>query len=360
MNPVDREYYDILEISPNATLEDIKKSYRALALKYHPDKNKSPEALEKFKKIGTAYETLSDEESRKNYDMFGKNGLKGGMKGGGMNGGMNGNPFGGFDPFGGNFFSSFGFPGNNRGQNAGKTQDMVYHLSVPLDNFYNSKTKRIKISRDVVCGGCRGEGGSDSEQCKDCNGRGARVMRKTVGPGMIQQVQSQCDKCNGEGKIIKNVCKNCNGKKVSSECKIIDVEIKKGFSNGQKIVFKNLSNEAPGVVTGDFIVVLEEGSHPIFTRSPTNKNDLSMKRKISLREALTGFNYKFQHLDDRTIEVISPPGDIVSPGKTIKIPNEGMPFLNDSRKGDLYITYEIEFPTSLPSETRTQLLSLLP
>jgi DnaJ family protein A protein 2 len=333
------EFYERLGVAPDAKIDDIKKAYKKMAIKYHPDKNpNNPEAEHKFKEVSEAYEVLSDENKRQMYDKYGKEGLKEG----GFGAHSAADIFEQF--FGGGGFSSF-FGGGGRGPR--RTEDIHHELGVTLEDLYKGKTTKLSVTRNVLCSTCTGSGtksGASTGKCKTCEGRGIRLIIKQLGPGMIQQMQTVCNDCGGKGEVIKDEdkCKDCKGKKVNKEKKILQVYVDKGMRHGQKIVFSGESDEAPGQEPGDIIFVLIEKKHEIFKR---NGNDLYMEATIPLVEALAGFAFTVKHLDDRVLLVKSEKGEIINPGDIKMIANEGMPIhKRPFEKGNLYIHFNIEFP----------------
>jgi DnaJ family protein A protein 2 len=334
------EFYERLGVTPDAKLDDIKKAYKKMAIKYHPDKNpNNPEAEHKFKEVSEAYEVLSDENKRQMYDKYGKEGLKEG----GFGAHSASDIFEQF--FGGGGFHSFFGGGGGRGPR--RTEDIHHELGVTLEDLYKGKTTKLSVTRNVLCSTCTGSGtksGANTGKCKTCEGRGIRLIIKQLGPGMIQQMQTVCNDCGGKGEVIKeeDKCKDCKGKKVSKEKKILQVYVDKGMRHGQKIVFSGESDEAPGQEPGDIIFVLIEKKHEVFKR---NGNDLYMEATIPLVEALAGFAFTVKHLDDRTLLVKSEKGEIINPGDIKMIGNEGMPIhKRPFDKGNLYIHFNIEFP----------------
>ncbi|PIN88376.1 hypothetical protein AB205_0134660 [Aquarana catesbeiana] len=270
-------YYDVLGVKPNATPDELKKAYRKLALKYHPDKN--PNEGERFKQISQAYEVLSDAKKRDLYDKGGEQAIKeGGMGGSGF-----GSPMDIFDMF-------FGGGG------------------------------RMQRER-------RGRGGRKGavECCPNCRGSGMQIRIHQIGPGMVQQIQSVCPECQGQGERInpKDRCKSCNGRKIVREKKILEVHIDKGMKDGQKITFAGEGDQEPGLEPGDIIIVLDQKDNAIFTR---RGEDLLMHMEIELVEALCGFQKPIVTLDNRTIIITSHPGQVVKHGDIKCVLNEGMPF----------------------------------
>uniref|UniRef100_A0AAZ3RW53 DnaJ heat shock protein family (Hsp40) member A2a n=1 Tax=Oncorhynchus tshawytscha TaxID=74940 RepID=A0AAZ3RW53_ONCTS len=206
-NVVDTKLYDILGVSPTATENELKKSYRKLAKEYHPDKN--PNAGDKFKEISFAYEVLTNPEKKELYDRYGEQGLR---EGGGGGGGMD-DIFSHI--FGGGLFGFMGGQGRSRNGGRRRGEDMVHPLKVSLEDLYNGKTTKLQLSKNVLCGTCNGQGGKTGavQKCVACRGRGMRIMIRQLAPGMVQQMQSVCTDCNGEGEVIneKDRCKKCEG-----------------------------------------------------------------------------------------------------------------------------------------------------
>ncbi|KAJ3122639.1 Type I HSP40 co-chaperone [Physocladia obscura] len=315
-----------------------------MALKYHPDKN--PDAGDKFKEISHAYEVLSDSQKREVYDRYGEEGLEGAAGGpGGMNpGDLFSQLFGGGgggDPFG------FGGRGGGRPSGPRRGKDMAHSLKVSLEDLYKGKTSKLALQKQVLCGPCEGRGGKvgATKTCSSCNGRGVKIVIRQMGP-MIQQMQQTCPDCNGEGETInaKDKCTACNGKKVSNERKILEVFIDKGMTDGQKITFTGEADQAPGVVPGDIIIVVEEKPHDRFKRKGA---DLFIDIKLDLLTALAGGHFTIQHLDDRILMVHILPGEVIKPDEIKCINGEGMPVhKRPFDKGNLYIKFEIVFPES--------------
>lgn len=340
------KYYDILEVKPSCTPEELKKAYRKLALKYHPDKN--PNEGEKFKLISQAYEVLSNPDKRRIYDEGGEQALKEGGTGVGGT-----SPMDIFDMF-------FGGGGRSRRERRGK--DVVHQLSVTLEELYNGSVRKLALQKSVLCASCEGLGGKKGavERCTTCRGSGMQIRVQQIGPGMVQQIQSICVECHGQGELInaKDRCKTCNGKKVVRERKVLEVHIDKGMLDGQKITFSGEGDQEPGLEAGDIIIVLDEKEHSVFRRSNDN---LVMRMQLSLIESLCGFQKTVRTLDDRELIVSSLPGQVFKQGDVKCILNEGMPhYRNPFEKGRLIIQFSVEFPQQLPLEVIPQLEKLLP
>jgi len=276
--PVDNsKFYKLLEVEKNATEAEIKKAYKKMAIKHHPDKGGDENM---FKEITRAYEVLSDSDKRSKYDRFGEEGLEDG---------------GGGDPS--DIFSAF-FGGGGGGRGGGgrrrqKTKDVVQPLKVTLEQIYNGSTKKMAITRQVI------DKKKGVTSCSECGGRGVKVEVIRMGP-MIQQMQSACSACGGEGKSFKT----------KQEREVLEVHIQKGSADGHKVTFREMADEHPEADTGDVHFVLKVQEHADFKRKGA---DLFLERTISLVEALCGFELEITHLDGRKLLVKTSPGELVKP-----------------------------------------------
>eukprot|EP00904_Undaria_pinnatifida_P001334 jgi/Undpi1/11200/HiC_scaffold_30.g13498.m1 len=312
------ELYQILDIEKEASENDIKKAYRKLALKNHPDKGGDPEV---FKEITMAYEVLSDPDKRKLYDKYGKEGVEGEGAGGGQT------PEDIFSMFFGGGAKSRGGPR--------KGEDDRHKLKVALEDLYNGKTCRLAVTRN-------------------------KVQFRQIGPGMVQQLQSACSSCRGEGKVIneRDKCKACGAKKVVTERKVLEVHITKGMRNGQKITFGGEADEAPGVIPGDIIFIVEEKEHPVFRRKGA---DLVIEKNLTLVESLCGFDFSITHMDKRSLRVKSNPGQVTKHDDVFMLDGEGMPTVgNPFVKGRLFVIFKVTFPDALPPAAVEVLEKVLP
>ncbi|KAJ8633744.1 hypothetical protein MRB53_027080 [Persea americana] len=330
------KYYEILGVSKSASQDELKKAYRKAAISHHPDKGGDPE---KFKELSQAYEALSDPEKREIYDQYGEDALKEGMGGGGGSH----SPFDIFESFFGR--SSFG-GGSSRGRRQKQGDDVVHSLKVSLEDLYNGTSKKLSLSKNVLCPKCKGKGSKSgaSGRCYGCQGSGTKISTRRIGPGMIQQMQHVCSDCKGSGEVIseKDKCNQCKGNKVSQEKKVLEVHVEKGMQHGQKIVFEGEADEAPDTVAGDIVFVLQLKEHPKFKRK---SDDLYVEHTLSLTEALCGFQFALTHLDGRQLLIKSDPGEVIKPGQHKAINDEGMPqYQRPFMKGRLYIQFNVEFP----------------
>uniref|UniRef100_A0A6M2DKK9 Putative dnaj c chaperone protein n=1 Tax=Xenopsylla cheopis TaxID=163159 RepID=A0A6M2DKK9_XENCH len=345
-------YYDVLGVKPGCTPEDLKKAYRKLALKYHPDKN--PNEGERFKLISQAYEVLSDPAKKSIYDQGGEQALK---EGGGGAGGFS-SPMDLFDMFFGGGFS--GGRGGRRRERRGK--DVIHQLPVSLEELYKGAVRKLALQKNVICDKCEGRGGKKGavEQCPTCRGSGMQVQIQQLGPGMIQQIQSVCSECRGSGERInpKDRCKQCQGRKTVRERKILEVHVDKGMTDGQKIVFAGEGDQEPELEPGDIVIVLDEKDHPNFKRSGS---DLILRMNIQLVEALCGFQKVVKTLDDRDLVMTCLPGEVIKHGDVKCVLNEGMPqYKNPFEKGRLIVQFLVTFPNTIPPEMVNALESCLP
>lgn len=345
-------YYDTLGVSPNCTEDELKKSYRKLALKYHPDKN--PNEGERFKAISQAYEVLSNPEKREIYDHGGEQAIKQG----GQGGMSDHNPM--------DIFEMFFGGGRKRERGPKKGRDIVYQMSVTLEELYNGATRKLAISKKVVCESCAGRGTKSPSigptKCSGCKGSGIKIRIEHVGPNIVQRMETECNECGGQGEIIhsKDKCKNCDGKKIAREKKIIEVHIDKGMEDGQKITFANEGDMEPGLdLPSDIVVVLDERPHETFKRC--QKNDLLTTLDLNLNEALCGFTRAIKTLDDRTLILRTHPGEVIKHGSFKSIPSEGMPLhRNPFDKGNLLVQIAVTFPDEIDPDIAAQLETILP
>ncbi|KAI4503434.1 hypothetical protein M0802_001656 [Mischocyttarus mexicanus] len=344
-------FYDVLGVKPDCSPEDLKKAYRKLALKYHPDKN--PNEGERFKQISQAYEVLSNPEKKRIYDQGGEQALKeGGMGGNGFT-----SPMDIFDMF---FGGAFGGGRGRRRERKG--QDVIHQLSVSLEELYNGTVRKLALQKNVICDKCEGIGGKKGsvEQCTSCHGSGMQVQIQQLGPGMLQHMQSMCSECKGQGERInpRDRCKQCMGRKTVRDRKILEVHVDPGMMDGHKIVFSGEGDQEPDLEPGDIVILLEEKEHDVFKRS---RHDLIMRMHLELVEALCGFQKVIRTLDGRDLVITSFPGMVTKHGDVKCILNEGMPIHKDPfTHGKLVIQFVVNFPKSISPAVILTLEQCLP
>lgn len=343
------EYYDLLGVDQNATEDEIKKAYRKKAMEHHPDRGGD---IEKFKEIKDAYEVLSDEQKRQQYDQFGPEGVKQSEQMGGQPGGQ---------PFNEDIFSQF-FGGGAQQRAPQKTDTMHTRAELSLEEMFQGATKELRFNKQVICDTCDGLGASSKKgikHCRVCNGSGVVTQTRQVGPFM-QQVQSECTACGGNGQTIDKAyeCGSCNGKKVKREKKVLEVKIRPGIKHGTKLYLRGQADQYPGMEAGDIILTVNQKKHEHFTCADT---DLVYKHKLSLAEALTGYRFPLKNVDGKTLVLESSEGEIVDAGSLQVVPGAGMPKGNrpDGDRGDLYVMFDVEMPKSISTEDAEKLKEVL-
>jgi DnaJ-class molecular chaperone len=368
MNNNQEDFYNILEINKSASQDDIKKAYRKLALKWHPDKNKSSEATDMFKKINEAYDTLSDPEKRQIYDQYGKDGLN--------SRGMKFEPGNAFDIFSqvfGNqeFFGMAGMPNIFPGlhmfhEQQNKEQfDIIWVEHLTLKEVYTGKQITRELVRKKICESCNGTGYSDKIEhtCKQCNGNKIIQQQTRMGP-MISISQIQCPSCRGKGNDgSNNVCMSCNCSKLQIKRDTITISIPSGFIDNDVLGFNNMGNFNPITKhTGKLLVKVVLQNNTNFLRGVTinnkltiDKYDLVMQMEITLAEALCGLTKTFKNPNDNEITInIS---DVIKNGEIYIIENEGLPS-KENKQGNIYVIFNVTFPY-VSKERKEQLWKIL-
>lgn len=347
--PEKRDYYDVLGVDKGATDKEIKKSYRKLAMKYHPDVSEDEEATEKFKEISEAYAVLSDTEKRNTYDQFGH---------AGMDGFSNEDIFRNinfediFQGFGGGFesiFDIFGFGGGRNRAGPQRGSDIYAEIEITLEQAAAGIDRDIIINHDVTCPTCHGnkaEPGSNPQTCQVCGGTGQVKQVTNTFLGQMMNVRP-CPDCGGEGKIITNPCGNCNGKGRIKEENTIHIKIPAGVEDGSRLRVQGEGNagDANGGY-GDLIVLINIMSHKEFQRDGAN---LYYEQKISFVQASLGDTIDIPTIDGE-VELKIPPG---TQSETVfRLRGQGMPIMRRSSKGNLYVTAKVVVPQKLNEEQK--------
>ena len=358
-----RDYYEVLGVDKNASADDIKKAYRKMAIKYHPDKNPGDkEAEEKFKEAAEAYSVLSDADKKARYDQFGHSGVEGAgpdFSGGFGNlndilndlfGGAFGGGFGGFSGFGG------GFGGGQRQQRVYRGRDIRVRVKLTLEEIAKGVDKEINIEKNVPCSDCNGKGAknsSDIKNCPACNGTGQvqRVVNSFLGHTVTY---STCQQCGGEGKIISNPCKSCNGTGLVRKRETIKVKIPAGVEAGMQLTIQGEGHAAKNNgINGDLLVVIEEYDHPNLKREG---NNLYYTKVISVVDAMLGTEVNIPCLDgDYKIKIDAG----TQSGEVMRLKGRGLPSVNGySGTGDLYVKIGVWIPKKLTKDEKAAIESL--
>ena len=348
-----RDYYEVLGVSKSADATEIKKAYRKLALKYHPDKNPGDkEAEEKFKEAAEAYDVLSNEEKRRRYDQFGHAGV-GGAGQGGFGGGMSmddifsqfGDIFGSFGGFSG--FGGFG--GGRSARRVNRGTNLRVEVKMNLQEIATGIEKKIKVKKYVACQHCNGTGAKDGKSystCSTCKGSGqvTRVQNTILG---AMQTTSTCPTCEGEGKIINEKCTFCNGEGVLMSEEVISINIPAGVGEGMQLSLSGKGNAARrGGVNGDLIVLIEEEEHPELVR---DGNDLLYNVFIGYPEAVLGETVEIPTIEGK-VKVKIEAG--TQPGKILRLRGKGLPDVNGYGKGDLLAKVNVWIPKNLSKDEK--------
>jgi molecular chaperone DnaJ len=354
-----RDYYEVLGIEKSAGEDDIKRAYRKLALKYHPDKNKDdPHAEEKFKELAEAYEVLSDADKRAKYDQYGHAGLEADFGQGGFNwsnfthAGEFSDLFEGLGGFGSIFETFFGGGmggGYNSRSRPNRGEDLQVPLSLKLKDVANGVEKKIKLSVKVKCEDCHGSGSKDgnTKTCPQCNGSGRIRQSQRSLFGQIATVVA-CPTCQGEGTIIASKCPKCHGEGRVNDVRTIDVKIPAGVQEGQYLRLREQGNAGRrGGPAGDVLVLIHEQDDDVFQRED---NNLICDFPVSFTQAALGTEVEIPTLTAK-IKMKIPSG--TQSGKVFRLRGQGLPDVNGGYRGDLFVRVHVMTPTKISTEERS-------
>lgn len=347
-----KDFYQTLGVDKTASKDELKKAYRKLAMKYHPDQNKdNPEAEAKFKEINEAYDILKDDQKRAAYDQFGEAAFDGSMGGGA--GGFQGG-FGGAGAFSDIFEDMFGdFMGGNQGRgNSSRGSDLQYTLEITLEEAFKGKEAKIKVPVNETCDACNGTGSEDeggAATCPTCDGAGR--VRQQQGFFTIERT---CPTCDGQGTIIKNPCKKCNGSGRVKKEKNLQIKVPAGVDSGRRI---RLSGEGEaglrGGPRGDLFVLLAIKPHKLFKRDGAN---LLCRVPIPVTKAALGGDIEVPTIEGKASKVKIPAG--TQTGQQFRLKGKGMSMMQNSNRGDLFIEIFVETPVNLDKKQQDLLKQL--
>ncbi|KAH9972782.1 hypothetical protein BGW80DRAFT_1505223 [Lactifluus volemus] len=330
------DLYKVLDLDRSASEQDIKKAYKRLSRKYHPDKNQDPEAEGRFVEVAHAYEILSDPTKRQIFDRHGEEGLKA------HEGGQHkyANPF--------DMFSQFFGGGFQAQDQVRRGPTSVSEFEVSLADVYKGASIDFMIKKSVLCDHCRGSGAAsdgDIHSCSECGGSGVRVVKQQIFPGMYAQSQVTCNACGGRGRVVVRQCTACGGHKVLEHTAHFTLEVPRGAPEGHEVIYEGEGDESPDWEPGDSA---ESGAWR------RKESSLYWKETIGVDEALLGFTRNLTHLDGHDVPLVRK--GVTQPGFVQTIKGEGMPhFERPSTFGDLFVEYNVVLPTELSTETRRRL-----
>ena len=345
-----RDYYEVLGVQRNATAAEVKKAYRQMALKYHPDKNPGDHTCEeKFKEAAEAYEVLSNDDKRSRYDRFGHQGVGG--AGGGVHMDMEdifsqfGDIFGGHNPF----ESFFGGGGRSGGRRVNRGSNLRVKVKLTLEEIVNGVEKKIKVNKFISCSTCKGTGAKNStsyQTCQMCHGQGhvRRVTNTILGQ---MQTTSTCPTCNGEGQTITSKCDTCHGSGIMRGEEIISINVPPGVVEGIQLNVSGKGNAAErGGVAGDLIVIIEEVDHELLQRDGSN---LLFDLYISFVDAAMGTTVEIPTVEGKAKIKIDAG---TQGGKVLRLKGKGIPQVNGYGRGDLLVNINVWTPQSLTTEEK--------
>ncbi len=355
-----KDYYDVLGVPKGANKDDIKAAYRKLALQFHPDRNKSPEATERFKEISEAYAILSDDEKRGQYDQFGQAGIYERYSTEDIFRGADFDSIFRDTGFGGIFeqllrgFGGFGFQTFSSPQRPSRGQDLAYDLEISFDEAAHGVGKEIEVPRLAQCNTCNGSGaapGSQRKTCKVCNGRGqVQQVRRS---GFAQMIQiTACPRCGGDGTIIDKPCKSCGGSGLIRDRTKLQVKVPAGADDGQSLRLRGEGNAVQGGRAGDLFVRIHLKPHQYFKRDGDN---ILFDAKVSYPKAAMGGELEVPAIDGKAVVKI-PPG--TRAGTVFRIEGKGFPHIEGWGRGDELVRVDVDIPRELNKRERELLQEL--
>ncbi len=361
-----RDYYEVLGVGKNATEDEIKKAYRKLAIKYHPDRNPDDaKAEEKFKEAAEAYDVLHDPQKRQAYDQFGFDGPAGAGGFGGFGGGggfsmddifsMFGDVFGGR---GGGFGGFGGFGGGRRQTTRHRGSDLRLKVRLTLQEVATGVTKKFKVRKDIECSHCHGSGaeaGSGTETCPHCHGSGVEIRRQQSIFGEVQ-TQTTCHVCNGEGSVIKNKCHECGGTGVVKGEEVVEIKIPAGVAEGMVVNVPGKGNAGQhNGIPGDIQVLIEEEPNDTFVR---DGNNVIYNLLLDFPTATLGGSVDIPTIDGKSVRIKIEPG--TQPGKTLRLRGKGLPEVQGYGygMGDLVVNISVYVPKTLSKSEKEIIESL--
>lgn len=345
----EKDFYSVLGVPREATKDQIKEAYRKLAMQYHPDRNKSPGAEEKFKEISEAYAVLSDDEKRRQYDAYGREGFyqrystEDIFRGADFGDIFRGMGFGGFDDLFAQFFGGGARQRPNRGE------DLTYHLELNLEDIIKDFTQEIEARRMEVCSTCDGSGskqGTSTRTCGTCEGTGQVQRVQSAGFARLVRVTT-CPKCGGRGYVVDSPCKDCKGRGVRERTRKISVVIPAGVEDGHTLRLRGEGNAGEnGTPPGDLYLVVSVRPHPRFKRQDS---DVYLETQVGAVDAMLGSELNVPTLYG-DVRLSIPAG--TQPGQVFRIREKGLPRLGGRGKGDEYVMVAVVIPKSLSGSQR--------
>ncbi len=345
-----KDYYEILGVPKGASKDELKKAFHKLAHKHHPDKNKGDD--KKFKEVNEAYQTLSDDQKRAQYDRFGSDGPQG------FNPGQGGGGFGGFDFSGtqggmefdmgdlGDIFGDF-FGGGVRGKQPARGRDISTEIDLSFEESIFGVTRKVLISKQSTCDICKGNGGkpgTKSDTCQTCNGNGQiREVKRSI-LGSFSSVRT-CDMCNGTGKIPSEKCTECRGAGILKKQEEITINIPAGINHGEMVRMTGMGEAIKGGQSGDLYIKVNVKSHAVYKREGLN---LMMDLPIKLTDALLGIGYELKTLEGAIVEVKIPEG--INHNELLRVRGKGVP--SNRGRGDIIIRIQVQMPKKLSRKSK--------